>query len=102
MSGRKSRNKGYRGEKELLELLKAQGLRIDRVYASGAGKYELADFIAEINGNKYTIECKRELKLPITGLESRKKEADILIMRQNNDTWKVYVELDILLQLIKV
>ncbi len=87
------RKKGKRIESELYEVLLGDSLDVQRCDASGAGKVDKGDFVLRFKGRKYLIECKGEKSLPIAGLEKRKADSDILIMRQNRGSWKVYLDL---------
>lgn len=95
-----SLTKGKQAENELIELLIDDGFNVRKVASSGSGKYEKGDIALRFKGAKYLIECKREKSLPIKGLETRKADNDMLIMRQNHDDWKVYLDLNILIKLL--
>src|SRR5690606_9084973 len=94
------RRKGQSGQNEVFDLLRSNNLDVQSVDASGAIKREKGDIILRTKGLKYQIEVKREKTLPIAGLENRKADSDILIMRQNRDDWKVYMDFNLLIQLL--
>ena len=92
--------KGNKGENEVFDLFDGDGLDVQAVQASGAIKREQGDIILRYLGKKYNMEVKLEKTIPIKGLETRKAESDILVMRQDRDKWKVYMDLDTLMMLL--
>lgn len=94
------RKKGQKGVNELLDMLNEKGFDVQSVDASGAIKRETGDIILRYYNEKYSLEAKREHKLPIKGLESKKDDSDILVMREDNSVWKVYMDLDVLISLL--
>lgn len=95
------RRKGQIGQNEVIDLLRDNGLDVQAVDASGSIKREHGDIILRIREDiKWNIEVKREKELPIAGMEKRKADSEILVMRQNNDSWKAYMEFDLLVYLL--
>lgn len=59
MSGRRSRNKGNRRERELVEVIKDCGYEAERVPLSGAAGGSFGgDVIANFGGDDWKLECK--------------------------------------------
>jgi Holliday junction resolvase len=91
--GKYNRVKGQKGTNELLDILAADGLDVQSVDASGAIKRETGDIVLRFNRRKYSIEVKREEKLPTKTLNKAKADSDILMLRKNRKGWKVYMDL---------
>ena len=94
------RRKGLKGQNELYDILNGDGLDVQTVEASGSVSRETGDIILRYMDKKYAIEVKRQEKLPLSGLEKMKDDCQVLVMRQNRDDWKVYMDLDTLLMLL--
>lgn len=83
MSGRHSRNKGYRYEAELVNAFKELGLKAVRVPLSGGTDYAKGDVevIAGFDGKtKYLCEAKRRKNLPKWAVDCL-GDNDALVMR---------------------
>lgn len=102
MPGKKSRNKGYRGEHEAETLLVSAGVRAKRVPCSGAVDQFKEDIwlIGENGGFTERIEVKYRESVPIC-IYKWKGEADYLFMRRNRMPWVVCMELDRFIELKK-
>ena len=98
--GRYQRMKGRKGVNEVLDKMAGDGFDVQSVEASGAIRRETGDIVLRYQRKKYNIEVKRERALPTQGLEKRKADCDILVMRQDRDDWKVYMDLDTLMFLL--
>jgi len=94
------KTKGNKFEKEVLTILRENNVPSQRVVASGSVKEDSGDIIIGKGSEKYNIECKFHKTIPIAGLEKWKEDNDILIMRQNRDTAKVYMDLETFIRLI--
>ena len=98
--GKYNRTKGQKGVNELLDLLNGDGLDVQSVDASGAIKREVGDIVLRFHKKKYSLEVKREEKLPTKTLESAKADSDILVLRKNREGWKVYMNLETFVMLL--
>ena len=94
------KTKGNKFEKEVLYLLRENGIPCQRVVASGSVKEDKGDIVMTFKGTPYDIECKYHKSLPNTGLEKWLSDNDILVMKQNRCVPKVYMDLDTLLGLL--
>ena len=96
--GSRSRNKGYRGENELVKLLRSYGIRAERVPLSGAvgGKYS-GDVILEYKGRELVGEVKRRER-GFVSLYKWLDQKDILFLRSNRREWLVVMRLGDLLE----
>ncbi len=82
MSGRYSRNKGYRFEAETVNLLKEHGLEAHRVPLSGATAHDKGDIRIRVHWQPEPLlgECKRRKALP-QWIYDALGENDFLTMR---------------------
>ena len=101
MSGKYNRIKGRQGQNEIFDIFTALGHDVQATEASGAIKRETGDIVLRHNAKKFNLEIKFKKNLNNKTLESDKADSDILIMRKNNDKFKVYMDLGTLLELIK-
>ena len=92
--------KGNKFEKEVLNRLRANQIKAQRVVASGSVKEDSGDIVMTFGDTPYNIECKFHKSLPITGLEKWMADNDILIMRQNRGVAKVFMDFDTLIGLL--
>ena len=95
-----NKTKGNKFEKEVLEMLRANYLKAQRVVASGSVKEDSGDIVLTFDNTPYNIECKFHKSLPTAGLDRWLCDNDILIMRQNRGVAKVYMDFDTLLGLL--
>ncbi|MEM4546832.1 MAG: hypothetical protein QW328_08755 [Nitrososphaerota archaeon] len=94
--GKKSRNKGYRGEHELVCLLKRAGINAVRVPLSGATEFAKGDVIVERKV------C--EVKLRHDGFRELYKwleEKDWLFLKADRKPYLVVMKIDDLIELLK-
>lgn len=105
MSG--SKRKGSAGERELLEILLAAGIRAyrnDQIFKSGEGNPDIA---AELAGKQLHIEVKRVERLNILeAVKQALKDAEeghipIVAHRRNREQWLITVPLAVLLDLLR-
>jgi Holliday junction resolvase len=87
------RRKGKAAENEVYDILFGDGLKVHKVDASGAGKREKGDISLLFQGNRYSVEVKRQEKLPLSGLNRMMGESDVLVLRGNRQEWSVYMTL---------
>ena len=92
--------KGNKFEKEVLECLRDNHIKAQRVVASGSVKEDDGDIVMTFGNTPYNIECKFHKNLPNSGMEKWLGDNDILIMRENRGVPKVYMDLDTLLGLM--
>lgn len=95
MSGAHSRNKGARFEREVVNCLKGQGLKAQRVPLSGATDYAKGDveIIAGFDGKtKFVGELKRRKSLP-DWIVNALGEHDFMAMRGDHGETLVMVRL---------
>jgi hypothetical protein len=95
-----NKTKGNKFEKEVLHALRLNKIKAQRVVASGSVKEDSGDIVMTFQDTPYNVECKFYKDLPIAGLEKFKGDNDIVIMRQNRDVAKVYMDFDTLLGLL--
>jgi Holliday junction resolvase len=88
MSGRKSRQKGYRGEYELVKLLKLQGLDAKRVPCSGSAAGFNGDIHVSNGSRNVVIEVKsrRDEFKSIYALFDRYEDEGLVFFTQDDDT----------------
>lgn len=98
--GNYNKTKGNKFEKEILQMLRANDIKAQRVVASGSVKEDSGDIVMTFGNTPYNIECKFHKSLPISGLEKWLDDNDILIMRQNRGVAKVYMDFDTLLGIL--
>ena len=95
------RTKGYEGERELVNLLKAKGLKAERIPGSGAHQYqgESHDLNFYIAGEKWTVEAKRH-KSPLKSLTKWRGEADVLATRADRGEWEFHLSQELFFSLV--
>lgn len=94
-----SKQKGNRGEIELLSLLRAKGLdavRNDQRYIGGKDNPDIA---LHASGKAYHLEVKRTEKLNIwAAIEQAQRDAEkaipVVVFRRNRSPWMVCVSLN--------
>lgn len=92
--------KGNGFEKQVLEKLRANNIKAQRVVASGSVVEDSGDIIMQFHGTDYNLECKFHKSLPTKKMEDWLDGNDILIMKENYGNPKVYMDLDILIGLL--
>lgn len=94
MSGRKSRNKGKRGEREVVNILKANDVPAKRISPMEAGGEDKGDIlVAEV----WKGEVKLGSHVPKFMFDV-KGESEMLFIRRNRRKWMVCMDLDFFLK----
>lgn len=99
MSGRRSIEKGKRGEREVCRLLKEGGVRAKRVPLSGSTEFAKGDVVMEIEGKDYVAEVKlwsRGFDRIYKFLEGR----DMVFCRGDRKEWMVVMKLSTFLEIV--
>ena len=92
--GRKSRTKGYRGEKEIVDKLRSYGIKAERVPLSGAAGGRFAgDVIITIGTRDIIAEVKRRAK-GFAQLYKWLADKDVLFVRSDRHEWLVIERFD--------
>lgn len=97
MAGKKSRNKGKRGEYEILRILKEHGFQAQRIPLSGATEFQKGDILME---DKFLIEVKRKK----SGYRKFYEELNgkfAIFLREDRKDWLAVIRLHDLLNLLK-
>ncbi|MGB9622741.1 MAG: hypothetical protein ACPL07_02740 [Candidatus Bathyarchaeia archaeon] len=92
------RDKGKRGEREVVNVLKGAGITAVRVPLSGSTAFQRGDVLIEVGGVKYIGEVKRRregFKELYKWLEGK----DVLFVRRDKDEWVVCMSLDVFLNI---
>jgi hypothetical protein len=109
MPGRRSRDKGARGEREVVHVFLSRGVRADRTAPLQAGCEGDADIRTALEGLFLEVKRQENLRIPDW---TRKLEEDcpegrepVLIFRQNGrphhpEKWRAQVSLDFLIDLL--
>jgi len=96
-----SRRKGYRGEKEVEEILRELGFNAKRVPLSGASEFQKGDVVIFEKGQpRFVVEVKRRAR----GFETLYRfleRTDLLFLRADRKSWLVCMELETLKKLLK-
>ena len=107
MSGRKSRDKGKRGEREVVQILKSLGFDAKRRGQLQAGREDVPDVLAKNEYVALAIEVKFPKKLPafvVGAMEQAEKASGygfpVVFMRENRGRWYVMMTLSRFLWLI--
>ncbi len=93
-------NRKQKGIRDILEFLKGDNLNIEESDPESSGKSSKGDLTLTFKHRKYPISVTRKESLPTKGLEENKDDAKILLYRKNYDEWKVYTDLNTLLNLM--
>ena len=102
MSGKPSRNKGARVEREFVVKLRASGINAKRVPLSGAAEGFKGDIIIETPCAQYRVEVKaRKDGAGFRTLESWLDENDFLFLKRNNGDPLVTMSWDAFTSLIE-
>ena len=98
MPGKKSKRKGYRGEAEIVRLLRQHGVDAKRVPLSGSAKhFQPGDVVIE---GYLTAEVKRRkngFKQLYEWLENR----NLVFLRADRRPWLVVMDFELFLQLMR-
>lgn len=98
MAGKSSKEKGYRGEKEIEKLLKEVGLSAKRVPLSGAVEGFWGDVLIKIKEEELRAEVKRR-RVGLKALYDWLGGKDILFVREDRKDWLVILRLEDFLRL---
>lgn len=90
-----SRRKGRRGENELVAILEENGYPAERVSEGGSPGLDVEALRGRL------IEVKRRAVLPTRTLDLWLSDANLVALRSDRGTWRVYLELDELLDLLE-
>jgi hypothetical protein len=93
-------NRKQKGIKDILEFLQGDNLIVEESDPESSGKSRKGDLTLTFKRRKYPISVERKESLPTQGLEDSKDDAKILLYRKNYDEWKVYTDLNTLLNLM--
>ncbi len=100
MSGRKSRDKGKRGEREVVNILQSLGFDAKRRGQLQAGREDVPDVLAKSKLITLAVEVKFPKKLPafVNGAIEQAEQASryglpVVFMRENNGQWYVAMTL---------
>lgn len=96
----KTRKKGYRGENEIVNLLKKQGIEAKRVPLSGANELLKGDVVLELKGETLVGEVKRRRGGMCSAYEIL-ADKDLYFFRADRKKWLVVIELETFLKLVK-
>ena len=105
MSGRSSKNKGSSGERELVKKLQELGVEAERTLFQPSKDNPRPDVRTNIKNTSW--ECKRVEKLSLwaalkqTEKAAKENERPVLAFRRNNTSWKVAIDLDYFIELLK-
>jgi len=88
VSGKHSRDKGSRGERELADIIGAD--KVSAMYQPGP----------DLLWNGRYIEVKRRAHWPSKALEKWRRDAQIVMFRVDREPWMCYLTLDTLLDMI--
>lgn len=103
MGKNKSKNKGYRIEKLIEELLQSSGIQAERIPLSGSmgGKYDSDLVIGTVDNPIYRCEVKaRKDGQGFKTLENWKGDNDILFLKRNYQDPMVVMDIDIFIELL--
>ncbi len=100
MSGRRSSQKGYRGEREAVKFFEAAGFKAKRRPISGGGSESLADVIVERDGEHFEVEVKRR-KDGWRNFYKWLEHADILYLRADRKEPLIVLTKEAFLKLCK-
>jgi Holliday junction resolvase len=101
--GRMARNKGKRGEREIVKILQAHGWQARRGYQARGGKEE-PDVVSNF---PYRIEVKFVENLNIFSafdqilFDNPHNCDNVLAFRKSNEPWRVALDLEVFLRLVK-
>ncbi len=101
MSGKKSRNKGARGEREFAEVLRGYGFEGERSARNGKTDEDVQHNIDGVH-----FEVKRVERLTIdkwvqqAERDANQGETPIVVYRKNGDKWRAVIPVDDLLVLL--
>lgn len=99
MAGNHSRNKGYRGERELVKILQEAGIKAKRVPLSGATEFQKGDIVFKSGSRQYNIEVKRRHKVNSL-LYNMLENSDFGALRADNKGWIVLMPLETFIRLL--
>ena len=107
MGGKASRNKGKRGEREVVRILKAYGFDAERTAPLQAGKSKRPDVLATAGKRSIVVEVKRIKRIPAIIehamaqlLAYRDGDIRFVAIRGDGGKWLAVMELEELLSLI--
>ena len=94
MSGRRSRDKGKRGEREVVQAMRIAGFDARRCFQSRAGTDE-----CDVEGLPYWCEVKRGRRVNLRGAIAQSKEDTdgrpwLVVWRDDRDEWMVTMSLE--------
>jgi hypothetical protein len=92
--------KKKRAIKKLLDILNGDNLNVEESDESVRGKGAEGDIVLQFKSRKYPINVARKENLPTVTLEKEKEDQDILMLRKNRESWKVYMDLNTLINLL--
>lgn len=104
MTGRKSRNKGRRGEQELVRFFRERGYELQRVPNSGG--LDIKGDLLGLEG--FHLEAKRQEKINLLSWcyqaesESPTGDKPLVIFRKSNDIWRVVIRLEDFIDMLNV
>jgi Holliday junction resolvase len=90
MSGKYSRDKGLRFEREIVNLLRSRGLDAKRISMQETGGIDKGD-LKVLN---YRAEVKGGKQVPIFVYKARKTDEQLLFMRRDKCKWLVCMDFD--------
>lgn len=64
------------------------------------GKKSIGDMVMQFKNRKYPISVARKENIATKSLEAERDDSDILLLRKNRKSWKVYMDLNTLLILL--
>lgn len=98
MSGRYSRNKGYRAENELVHIFTDAGIPIKRVPLSGAMKSFQGGDLLEPNGQVYEVKIRNKINDTFYEITSNNT---IGLIRGDKKPWLIVMKLEDYFKIIK-
>lgn len=100
MGANRSLEKGKRGEREIVRILKERGIEAKRVPLSGSTEFQKGDVVLDVAGARHVA----EVKLWNKGFEKLYKfleGKDILFCRLDRREWLVLMRVDTFVDIIR-
>ena len=97
MAGKRAKRKGYRGENELVHILRQYGIPVERVPLSGASEFQKGDLVLF---NVLTAEVKRR-KDGFKELYKWLKDRNLVFLRADRKDWIVAMDIEFFIMLLR-